>query len=242
MNLQPWNVLVRGMRTKTFGSHQNEKRLSDEIRGLDRGYSNCPPHMAWLNIVEMAELFAQSDGCVQRESIGFAHWVLVLRFKALVVESTTYEWFIIRTSTKDILSPVAYVIDASPTHFTVTYSHSPPFPPFPQHWRTLWMPVMKVRPLCHYARPSGSLPIRWRRFASSAPEAPRSSRWLSETKRRVGNCIMFGLDSAQAKEAGRIASILGNEWKGLVGESEGFRLDGQWAWEEKVLWGEMVRN
>ena len=55
---------------------------------------------------------------------------------------------------------------------------------------------------------------------------------------------MFGLDSLQVKEAARIAKILGQEWKGLVAGVDGFVTGGKppLAWQEKVVWGEMVSD
>ena len=76
---------------------------------------------------------------------------------------------------------------------------------------------------------------------STRPEEqplPNSSRWLPDIKARLGKCITFGLKDDQIGEAGRIARILGEEWKGLVVGHEGFVLrDGL---EAAVRWGEMV--
>ena len=49
---------------------------------------------------------------------------------------------------------------------------------------------------------------------------------------------MFGLRGKQIEEAGRIAKVLGEEWRGLIAGREGFLLNkGQ---EGTVRWGEMV--
>lgn len=76
-------------------------------------------------------------------------------------------------------------------------------------------------------------------------------RWLSEQKARLGRCIMFGLRGRQVEEAGRLARVLGEEWKGLVAGTDGYLVSPQAqsllgkrtedAWEERVVWGEQVR-
>ncbi|MCJ1292368.1 hypothetical protein MMC34_003918 [Xylographa carneopallida] len=72
---------------------------------------------------------------------------------------------------------------------------------------------------------------------ATSPDAIPSSRWLSDLKSRVGKCIMFGLRGKQIEEAGRIAKVLGEEWRGLIAGREGFLLNkGQ---EGTVRWGEM---
>jgi len=48
---------------------------------------------------------------------------------------------------------------------------------------------------------------------------------------------MFGLHGKQIEDAGKIAKMLGEEWKGLVAGREGYLLNtGQ---EGTVRWGEM---
>ena len=86
---------------------------------------------------------------------------------------------------------------------------------------------------------------RYLTSSSSTPPTdsiPRNSRWLEEQKLRLGRCITFGLDAPQIQEAARISKVLGEEWKGLVAGVDGFVTGGQVpsAWEEKVVWGEMV--
>ena len=55
---------------------------------------------------------------------------------------------------------------------------------------------------------------------------------------------MFGLDSPQINAAAKISKILGEEWRGLVAGVDGFIADGpmSMSWEDKVVWGEMVRG
>ena len=74
-------------------------------------------------------------------------------------------------------------------------------------------------------------------LASSIP-----ARWLSDLKRRIGYCIIFGLKDEQIDEAGSIARILAKEWREWVAGSEGFLAGKHRAGIEgrAVEWGEMV--
>ena len=76
---------------------------------------------------------------------------------------------------------------------------------------------------------------------------PRNPRWLSDQKSRLGKCITFGLQPDQIQEAGRLARILAEEWRGLVAGAEGFLVPAgaeghgpETAWEERVTWGSQV--
>ena len=80
----------------------------------------------------------------------------------------------------------------------------------------------------------------------STPPA-RNPRWLSDQKLRLGKCINFGLQAHQVQEAGRLARILAEEWRGLIAGAEGFLVptstepkQPETAWEEKVTWGSQV--
>jgi hypothetical protein len=48
------------------------------------------------------------------------------------------------------------------------------------------------------------------------------SRWLSDVKKRIGKCIIFGCSEEQVQEAGKIAEELACNWRELVAGSEGF--------------------
>ena len=67
-------------------------------------------------------------------------------------------------------------------------------------------------------------------------------RWLSETKSRVGKCIMFGLKPHQTKEAGDILQEIAQDWRELVAGSEGYLTgeDRRGLYKQEVVWGEMV--
>ncbi|GAB7361217.1 hypothetical protein MBLNU230_g1280t1 [Neophaeotheca triangularis] len=66
-------------------------------------------------------------------------------------------------------------------------------------------------------------------------------RWLSETKGRVGKCILFGLHPPQAQKAGAILQQLARDWRQLTAGSEGFLTDRKrrGLFRQEVVWGEM---
>ena len=78
--------------------------------------------------------------------------------------------------------------------------------------------------------------------ADGALPSSLPARWLSDLKRRIGYCIIFGLKDEQIDEAGSIARVLAKEWRELVAGSEGFLTGKHWAGIEgrAVEWGEMV--
>jgi hypothetical protein len=81
--------------------------------------------------------------------------------------------------------------------------------------------------------------------APSSPPPPaqtaNASRWLSETKNRIGKCVLFGLSESQTEKAGGILRILGEEWRELVAGREGFLTGRKDAGllRHGVVWGEM---
>ena len=95
----------------------------------------------------------------------------------------------------------------------------------------------------HIARPCFSTFSVLRQRETSSVPTRRNPRWLSEQKDRLGKCITFGLEPSQVERAGGIARSLATKWEGLVAGADGFLVKqkvGNEAWEEKVLWGEMV--
>ena len=68
------------------------------------------------------------------------------------------------------------------------------------------------------------------------------ARWLSDLKKRIGKCIIFGLRPEQTDEAGSILRILAKGWRALLAGSEGYLVGRGRAGLErhKVVWGEMV--
>jgi hypothetical protein len=79
-----------------------------------------------------------------------------------------------------------------------------------------------------------------RHDAPSEPAKP-SARWLSQTKERIGKCIIFGIDAQQTQRAGTVLRALGEEWRDLVAGREGFLTDRKRAGllRHRVAWGEM---
>jgi len=68
-----------------------------------------------------------------------------------------------------------------------------------------------------------------------------SPKWLSETKQRIGKCIMFGLKPDQTEEAGSILEEIARDWRELLAGSEGFLTskDRRGLYRQEVVWGEM---
>lgn len=68
-------------------------------------------------------------------------------------------------------------------------------------------------------------------------------RWLTMMKRRVGKCMMFGLNPAQVDDAGKVLQQLARDWRELIAGSEGFLTDEKrrGLYRQNVVWGEMVR-
>ncbi|KAJ6149115.1 hypothetical protein N7471_000314 [Penicillium samsonianum] len=75
---------------------------------------------------------------------------------------------------------------------------------------------------------------------------PINPRWLTMTKRRVGKCMMFGMNPAQIDEGGKILQQLAKEWRELIAGSEGFLTDKKRRslFRHNVVWGEqgMLRH
>ncbi|KAK5554555.1 hypothetical protein LTR46_007281 [Exophiala xenobiotica] len=100
-------------------------------------------------------------------------------------------------------------------------------------------------------RASGALPTtattlcRPRRYSAHAPSPEQSktalsSRWLSDTKARVGKCITFGMSDSLVDKAGRILRVLGHDWRAIVAGSEGYLTDPKRAGlhRHNIVWGE----
>lgn len=92
---------------------------------------------------------------------------------------------------------------------------------------------------------SSSSPLRSSSAASeqtpvSEPSASQS-RWLSNTKSRLGKCILWGLTPDQTQRAAKVLKVLGEDWRALVAEQEGFLTSEKRAGllRHKVVWGEM---
>ncbi|KAE8148302.1 thioesterase-like superfamily-domain-containing protein [Aspergillus avenaceus] len=66
-------------------------------------------------------------------------------------------------------------------------------------------------------------------------------RWLTMTKRRLGKCMMFGLNASQVQEAGEVLRQIARDWRELVAGSEGYLTDAtrRGLFQQNVAWGEM---
>ncbi|KAI6093190.1 thioesterase-like superfamily-domain-containing protein [Hypoxylon rubiginosum] len=83
-----------------------------------------------------------------------------------------------------------------------------------------------------------------RTFSSSSAPEPLlplpSSRWYADLRARLGKCIMFGCNHAQAHRAAGVLRALANEWRELSAGAEGFLTGGRRGLEgQQVVWGEM---
>lgn len=67
-------------------------------------------------------------------------------------------------------------------------------------------------------------------------------RWLTDIKRRIGKCLMFGMKPAQVREAGMILQLLARDWRELIAGSEGFLTHPtrRALYRRDVVWGDMV--
>ncbi|KAI9871936.1 MAG: hypothetical protein M1830_002239 [Pleopsidium flavum] len=76
---------------------------------------------------------------------------------------------------------------------------------------------------------------------AEAVTASLDPRWLSDLKKRIGKCVMFGLKPVQVQEAASILKEIARDWRELVAGSEGF-LTGRrrrGLHRQNVVWGEM---
>ena len=71
--------------------------------------------------------------------------------------------------------------------------------------------------------------------------AALNPRWLSDLKRRMGRCILFGLQPPQIVEASSILQSIARDWRELVAGSEGYLTtwDRRGLFRQAVVWGEM---
>jgi hypothetical protein len=80
---------------------------------------------------------------------------------------------------------------------------------------------------------------------NTAPSKPHTvdPRWLTMIKRRIGKCLMFGLQPAQVDVAGSILQQVARDWRELIAGSEGFLTEEtrRSVFRHSVVWGEMVR-
>ncbi|PWY80686.1 Thioesterase/thiol ester dehydrase-isomerase [Aspergillus heteromorphus CBS 117.55] len=119
------------------------------------------------------------------------------------------------------------------------------------------IPLRTLRRQClTAARPAQSLILSTRPFSASKPSlnAPSSDpgatrkklhgidpQWLTMTKRRIGRCMMFGLQPPQIQEAGEILQLIAKDWRELIAGSEGYLTDEtrRGLFQQSVAWGEM---
>lgn len=96
-----------------------------------------------------------------------------------------------------------------------------------------------------HSPPSRSTPPHHKPYSTVATKAKPHTidpRWLTDTKRRIGKCLMFGLKPAQVDEAGRILQRLARDWRELIAGSDGFLTHAtrRALFQRDVVWGDMV--
>lgn len=78
---------------------------------------------------------------------------------------------------------------------------------------------------------------------STKKDAPTTAPLrLSDLRSRIGKCINFGLDSAQAHKASSLLQDMTQDWRGLIAGTEGFLTEENrmGLYRQAVVWGEMV--
>lgn len=94
-------------------------------------------------------------------------------------------------------------------------------------------------------RTTTTAPPRHKQYSTVVTKAKPHTidpRWLTDTKRRIGKCLMFGLKPAQVDEAGRILQRLARDWRELIAGSDGFLTHAtrRALFRRDVVWGDMV--
>lgn len=75
----------------------------------------------------------------------------------------------------------------------------------------------KIQRLCHLSGVARTFHSHHTAQSYAVPQ-----NWLSDLKRRMGKCIVFGLQPTQLDEAGDILRTVAGNWRELVAGSEGF--------------------
>jgi len=96
-------------------------------------------------------------------------------------------------------------------------------------------------PLAHPSSSNGSTASASEDAAAIPVPTSGNARWLSDTKARIGKCVMFGLSKEQAAKSAAVCRALGEEWRDFVAGKEGFLVDRKRAGllRHGVVWGEM---
>ncbi|EEA20141.1 hypothetical protein TMatcc_000117 [Talaromyces marneffei ATCC 18224] len=102
---------------------------------------------------------------------------------------------------------------------------------------------------CRFTSPHPSLsrrttPSHHKQYSTVATKVKPHTidpRWLTNIKRRIGKCLMFGLKPAQVDQAGRILQRLARDWRELIAGSDGFLTHAtrRALFRRDVVWGDM---
>lgn len=90
--------------------------------------------------------------------------------------------------------------------------------------------------LCRHAS-SSSIPAA----QSAAQSAAHNTRWLAETKARLGRLFFHGTTPAEATEAAAVLRNLTDNWRSYVAGAEGFLVNPlrRGLFRHAVAWGDM---
>lgn len=101
---------------------------------------------------------------------------------------------------------------------------------------------MIVSRLLHYRLPVNTHTGVRALSTTSQASSLNNTRWLSETKSRIGKLFFHGTTTEEAKEACDILKDLTKNWREYVAASEGFLTGEKWRglYRRDVVWGDMV--
>jgi hypothetical protein len=70
---------------------------------------------------------------------------------------------------------------------------------------------------------------------------PQPRQWLSDIKKRIGKCILFGLRPDQVQRAAEVLRVIARDWMKLIAGREGFLTGKNMAGliRHRITWGEM---
>ncbi|KAI0159921.1 thioesterase-like superfamily-domain-containing protein [Hypoxylon sp. FL1284] len=75
---------------------------------------------------------------------------------------------------------------------------------------------------------------------TQGPPPSPGARWASRLVARVGECVRWGCDDAQARRAAELVGCVAAEWRRLTAGAKGFlTVPGMGLEDQRVAWGEM---
>jgi len=101
--------------------------------------------------------------------------------------------------------------------------------------------VVRVTAARHYSAHPSPAPNTWEpKKTTTTTTTTIPSRWLTDTKARIGKCITFGMPASLVALAGETLQVLGRDWRNLVAGSEGYLTEKERAGlhRQAIVWGE----